>query len=146
MCLSQVTFLWGSKYSLNGFYLAVYRSPRLSMEHIVYTQCFGMPCVAMWRTSPSSILFHSSPAFCHVFFTCRGLVLATKKMMTYMHLQRCLSLDPECAFKAKLCFGALWCFALSCEAVWECWKWILSYEKPQTRNMLNTVHCKWALT
>jgi len=55
-----------------------------------------------------------------------------------MHLHECLSLDPQCAIKAKLCSGALWCFDLPWEDVWECWKWILSYEKLQTRNMLNT--------
>lgn len=73
-----------------------------------------MPCVAMWRTSPSSILFQSSPAFCHVFFPYCGLILAMKKMTTHiMHLHECSRLDPECAFKAKhsvpVHFGALVC-------------------------------------
>lgn len=94
-------------------FIQQFTGPSGSPQNILYTpSALGMPCVAMWTTSPSSILFHSSPAFCHVIFThCWLILVKKKKMIRIMHRHDCLSLHPERAFKAKLSkqFGALVC-------------------------------------
>lgn len=112
MCLSQVTLLWGSKYSLNGFYLAVYRSLGLSIEHIVYTQCLGHPMCS----NVEDFTFFSFISPFSSFLPCFLSILwvnSCHKKNHIVHLREALSLDPTCALKAKLFvpmhFDALFC-------------------------------------
>lgn len=141
MCLSQVTFLWGSKYSLNGFYLAVYRSLRLSIEHIVYTQCFGHAMCSNVKDltffSLTSLFFSSLLCFLPILWvnSCHKKNYDTYYASTWMFKFG----SRVCLQSKTLCSGTLWCCGLPCEAVWECRKWIHSYEKLLTRKMLNTL-------
>lgn len=129
-------------------FIQQFTGPSGSPQNILYIpSALGMPCAAMWRTSPSSILFHSSPAFCHVIFTHCWLILVKKKKkikkIHTMHLRDCLNLYPECAFKAKLSkqFGALVC-SVKQTKVWECWKqhWKMAEQIHASDNLVANGH------
>lgn len=125
-----------------GFYLAVYRSLRLSIEHIVYTQCFGHTMCSNVEdfTFFNFISLFSSFLPCYLYTllvnSCKKKPKTKtqkpnqnkksqnkKKSKPTMHPHDCLSLHPECAFKVKLSklFGTLVC-SVKQTTVWECWK------------------------